>query len=221
MSAPGLDRPLRGGVKSWAKVLRAFYSRPLGWGATIFVSAVLSYVGGGLMYWLHAIYRGEQGPAINHGQHWGLDSTLGFVALTPIVFLLLPAVLWSLGRRGSREGRLRVGLYVVVVGTLFALVTGPGPLLHNALVGEGTPLADAATSVFGHDPDIAEHQAHAPERSAFAEGVLQVAVGIPAYSLLTLAAILVVRATVGARRRDEEPAPRRPAAGAAAQPRAG
>lgn len=204
-------------LKPSTQVLAAFYSRPLGWGAAICVSAMLSYVGGGLMYWLHAIYRGEQGPAIDHWQHWALDSTLGFVALTPIVFLLLPLVLWSLRRSG---GRVRVGLYVVMVGTLFALVTGPGPLLHNTLVGKDTPLADAATSVFGYDSEIAEHQAHTAERSAFTEGVLQVAVGIPAYSLLTLAAIMLVRAAVRTRRPENVSSNPQPAAGAA-QPRAG
>lgn len=189
-------------ARTWRQVLRAFYSRPLGWGAMIFVSAVLSYVGGGLMFWLHAIYRGEKGPAIDYWQHWLLDSSLGFVALTPVVFLLLPTVLWTLGRRGDGGARAKVGLYVVIVGTLFALVTGPGPLLHNAVAGEGTPLANLATDVFGYDPEIAQHHGDAPERSPFTEGVLQVVVGIPAYSLLMLASLLVVRRVVAARRRD-------------------
>ncbi len=194
-------------ARSWRQVLRAFYSRPLGWGAMIFVSAVLSYVGGGLMFWLHAVYRGEKGPAIDYWQHWLLDSTLGFVALTPVVFLLLPTVLWTLGRRGEGGARARVGLYVAIVGTLFALVTGPGPLLHNAVAGEGTPLANLATDIFGYDPEIAEHHGDAPERSPFTEGVLQVVVGIPAYSLLMLASVFVVRRVVAARRRDGDRAP--------------
>jgi hypothetical protein len=168
----------------------------------LFVSAVLSYVGGGVMFWLHAIYRGERGPAIDYWQHWFLDATLGFVALTPVVFLLLPTVLWTLGRRGEPGNRIRVGVYVAIVGTLFALLTGPGPLLHNAVAGEGTPLAELGEDVFGHDPDIAEHHAEAPERSAFTEGVLQVAVGIPSYSLLMLGSVFAVRAAVAARRRD-------------------
>lgn len=202
----------RGGGAHMAKVLRAFYSRPLGWGAMIFVSATLAYVGGGLMFWLHAIYRGEQGPAIDYWQHWFLDSTLGILALTPAVFFLLPIVLWRLGGRGQSRSGVRVGLYVVMVGTLFALVTGPGPLLHNAIAGAGTPLADVATDVFGHDPDIARQHAHAPDRSPFVEGLLQVAVGIPAYSLLTLASIFVVRKVVRARRRDGDGTAKREAA---------
>lgn len=221
MSASRAERGRGLTLKSWAKILRAFYSRPLGWGAAIFVSAVLSFVGGGLMFWLHAIYRGEKGPAIDYWQHWLLDSSLGFVALTPVVLLLLPAVLWTLGRRGEGGGRVRVGLYVVVVGTLFALVTGPGPLLHNAIAGAGTPLANLATDVFGYDPDIEAQHHHAPERSALSEGVLQVAVGVPAYSLLTLLSIFVVRKVVAARRRDGEPGEARAPATSAAGPSPG
>jgi hypothetical protein len=181
-------------------MLRAFYSRPLAYGAAVFVSATLAYAGGGIMFWLHAVYRGENGPPIDYWQHWLLDSTLGFVALTPVVLLLLPAVLWTLGWRGTKSGGVRVGAYVLVVGTLFALVTGPGPLLHDAIAGAGTPLANLATDVFGADPRILQEQAGAPERSAFTEGVLQVAVGVPTYSLLTLGSIAVVRRASRGRR---------------------
>jgi hypothetical protein len=192
----------RESARTWGRILRAFYSRPLAYGAAVFVSATLAYVGGGLMFWLHAIYRGEDGPAIDYWQHWLLDSTLGFVALTPVVLLLLPAVLWTLGYQGRKRDGVRVGAYVLVVGTLFALVTGPGPLLHNAIAGAGTPLANLATEVFGTDSRILEEQAGAPERSAFTEGVLQVAVGVPAYSLLTLASISLVRRFVRTGRGD-------------------
>lgn len=191
------------------RVLRTFYSRPLAWGAAIFVSAILAYVGGALMFWLHAVYRGERGPAIGYVQHWLLDSTLGFIALTPVVLLLLPIVLWKVTWNGRRRDAIPVGLFVVVVGTLFALVTGPGPLMHNAVAGAGKPLANLATDVFGRDHDMALRHADAPERSAFTEGVLQVAVGIPAYSLLTLGAVVVVRNVMRGRRRDHDPAPAR------------
>lgn len=186
-------------------VLRTFYSRTLGWGAALFVSATLSYVGGALMFWLHAVYRGERGPAIGHVQHWLLDSTLGFIALTPVVLLLLPAVLWKVTWHGRRRDGIPVGLFVVVLGTLFALVTGPGPLMHNAVAGAGKPLANLATDVFGHDHEMALRHADAPERSAFTEGVLQVAVGIPAYSLLTLGSVVVVRNLMRGRRKERDP----------------
>ncbi len=199
--SPSLAARVGDSARTWRRVLRAFYSRPLAYGAALFVSATLAYAGGGIMFWLHAVYRGEHGPAIDYWQHWFLDSTLGFIALTPVVLLLLPAVLWTLGWQGRKGGGVRVGAYVFVVGTLFALVTGPGPLLHNVVAGAGTPLADLATDVFGHDPQIARQHAHAPERSAFTEGVLQVAVGIPSYSMLTLASVLVVRRVARSRHR--------------------
>ncbi|MDP8961295.1 MAG: hypothetical protein M3N32_06765 [Actinomycetota bacterium] len=43
------------------------------------------------MLWLHAIHRGEKGPAINHWFHWLLDSTLGFLPLTPVLFFIPPS----------------------------------------------------------------------------------------------------------------------------------
>ena len=49
--------------------LRAFYSRPLGWLALLITSASLAYGGGGVMFWFHAIYRGEAGPPINDWYH--------------------------------------------------------------------------------------------------------------------------------------------------------
>ena len=186
------ERPVRRQAKGAIQALRSFYSRPVAWFGAIAVSAVLSYLGGAVMFWLHAIYRNEQGPEIGYLQHWLLDSTLGFVALTPVVFLLLPAALW-LRRSEVRRAGLRLGLYVVVVGVLFAFVTGPGPLLHNTLVGADTPLANLATDVFGRDPGVVDHTGHGVENSVLSEGVLQVAVGIPVYSLLTWAAVAVIR----------------------------
>jgi hypothetical protein len=194
MSVNLFDAPARG-AKTTARALRSFYSRPVAWAGAVTVSATLSFVGGTVMFWLHAIYRMEHGPEIGHVQHWLLDSTLGFVALTPVVFLLLPATLWL--RRHDRAARLRLGLYVLTVGVLFALVTGPGPLLHNTLVGADTPLANWATDLFGRDPSVAAH--HAKENSVLTEGLLQVAVGIPTYSLLTLAAVAAMRRVLSVR----------------------
>jgi len=177
---------------SAARALRSFYSRPIAWGGALVTSAVLAYLGGAVMFWLHAIYRQEHGPAIGHVQHWMLDSTLGFIALTPVVFLLLPTVLW-LRTKSGRSARVRLGAYVLVVGALFAVVTGPGPYLHNRLVGAGTPLARLATSVFGVDPGVQARSMHGKDHSAISEGALQIAVGMPLYSLLTLGAVELVR----------------------------
>lgn len=179
------------GTRTAAQGLRSFYSRPMAWGGALFVSATLSYLGGAVMFWLHAIYRMEGGPDISNVEHWLLDSTLGFVALTPVVFLLLPGVLASMRALVTGEGGLKLATYVVIVGVLFALVTGPGPLLHDTIVGRGTFLANLATDLFGPDP---QPQPSVP-RSAFTEGLLQVGVGIPVYSLLTWASVAAVRVT--------------------------
>ena len=187
--------------------LRSFYARPIAWGGALLVSATLSYVGGAAMFWLHAIYRQEHGPSIGHLQHWLLDSTLGFVALTPVILLLLPAALW-LRRNDVGSARIRLAVYVLMVGTLFALVTGPGPFLHNRLVGADTPLANFATDVFGEDPSIGHHGEPVKENSALSEGTLQVVVGIPLYSVLTWAAVGVVRRTSAGSARRRSPAER-------------
>src|SRR5262249_30223058 len=130
--------------------LRAFYSQPVAWLAWAVTSGVLAYAGGAAMFWLHAEIRGEMGPQINPWYHWLLDSSLGFVALTPMVFLILPAALVILHRSRLGSPEERAGLYVVLVGMLFALVTGPGPFIHDELVGRGKPLANLATTIFGH-----------------------------------------------------------------------
>lgn len=185
----------RQGARGAVKAVRSFYSRQVAWGGFLFVLVTLAYGGGAVMFWLHAIYRGEAGPAIGNVQHWLLDSTLGFVALAPAVFVLLPAALWALQRR-TGGGRVRLAGYVLVVGILFALVTGPGPLLHNAIAGRDTPLANAATEVFGEEQATHKHKEHSPISS----GMLQVAVGIPVYSVFTLSSVMLVRATVGRRK---------------------
>lgn len=156
-------------------------------------SLLLTYGGGVVMFWFHALYRGEQGPAINDVAHWFLDSTLGFIALTPVIVFLIPAaerVAQSTGRRYRR-----VFFYAVLVGGSFALVTGPGPALHNLVAGEGQPLANWATDLFGHDPDVAGRALTAEHRSHLTEGLLQVAIGIPVYIGLSWAATHVAAAT--------------------------
>ncbi len=174
--------------------LRTFYSRPEGWLALAVSTVFLTYGGGAVMFWLHAIERGERGPAISDWSHWLLDSTLGFVALSPVLFFIVPLGVWAGGREATRSGRRWLWVYIVVVGTLFALVTGPGPLLHNAVAGAGTPVAGLATRIFGHDAAVAERSMHAMEHSPLTEGLLQVAVGLPVYIGLTWLALCVVRA---------------------------
>ncbi len=180
-----LERALQG--------LRSFYGRPVGWMTLLVTSVFLTYGGGALMFWLHAIVRGERGPAINHWYHWVLDSSLGFVALTPALFFILPAALWALGRTDHTRRRLALLPYVASVGALFALVTSPGPLLHNTIAGEGTAVAGLAERVFGHNTVVAERSMHAIERSPLTEGLLQVGIGMPVYMAMSGLAVWSAR----------------------------
>jgi hypothetical protein len=177
-----------------AQGVRAFYSRPIGWAALITTSLVLAYGGGGAMFWFHAIYRGEAGPPINNWWHWAFDSTLGFVALTPALFLILPGALWALGRTKIASERLKAAVYVVLVGVLFGVATGPGPLFHDTLVGRNAPLGKLAVRIFGFDAGAAAHSAGAHTHSAVTEGFLQIIVGVPVYMVAGLLALGLIRA---------------------------
>jgi len=166
------------------------------------LAAALTYGGGAAMFWLHAIVRGEQGPAIANAWHWILDSSLGFVGLTPVVAVLLPLTARLLkGRTAS----------FAALGALFAVMTAPGPIFHNLIAGRGTPLARAATSFFGTDPGVAAEHAHAAhthvaEPSAISSVIAQVGFGLPVYIGLAVLAGTVLhrlesrRATAGATR---------------------
>ncbi|MDP9070571.1 MAG: universal stress protein [Actinomycetota bacterium] len=194
--AGGVRRQWHGAMEPF----RRFYSQGDAWLALLVSSLFLTYGGGAVMFWLHALHRGERGPAVNDWYHWALDSTLGFVALTPVLFFILPAVLLARGS-GSHSGRrYRRWFPVVLVGGLFTLVTGPGPMLHNAIAGAGTPLADWAVRLFGHNAEVAERSMHAIEHSPVTEGLLQVAVGLPVYTTLTWLALRLLAAMT--RRRD-------------------
>jgi len=173
--------------------VRAFYSRPLGWAALIITSLVLAYGGGGVMFWFHAIYRGEAGPPINNWYHWFFDSSLGFIALTPALYFIMPAALWALGRAKIASDRVRSAAYVLLVGVLFGVATGPGPLFHNTLVGRNAPLGKLAVRLFGTDPGIAAHAVEATSHSTLSEGLLQIVVGVPVYIVTGMVALAIVR----------------------------
>lgn len=180
--------------KHAAQGIRAFYSRPIGWLALLVISATLAYGGGGAMFWFHSIYRGEQGPPINDWYHWAFDSSLGFIALTPALFFILPAALWAIDRTRIGASRAKAAAYVGLVGVLFGVVTGPGPIMHDTLVGRETALGRLAVEVFGRDPGVAARVAE--EHSTLSEVILQVAVGVPVYIVAALVALVVVRAMV-------------------------
>lgn len=193
-------------VRPWAAeacaAVAVFYRRPLAWLALLVTAALLTFGGGAVMFWFHAIFRGEQGPAIGDVHHWLLDSSIGFIALTPVLALILPIGVWAVA--GSR-GRRAIGkrAYVASVAAVFTLTTGPGPFLHNVVAGAGTPVADLATSFFGRDHSVAARNMHVHDRSAVAEGLLQVVVGFPVYLLCTWMALVIVRTLVARTRRSD------------------
>jgi hypothetical protein len=189
------DRTLADMASTARNGIRAFYSRPLGWLALGVTSAVLAYGGGGVMFWFHAIYRGEQGPPISPVWHWLYDCTLGFMALTPALFLILPFALAAVRRAGIVARRFKATAYVALVGVLFGVVTGPGPILHDALVGRDAPLGRLAVDVFGRDPGAAAGASH----SMVSEVLLQVVVGVPVYTVAALLALGIVRSLAGRR----------------------
>lgn len=194
-------------ARSALHALKSFYSDTLAWLALVVTSAVLAYAGGAIMFWFHAIYRGEAGPAINPWYHWLLDSSLGFIGLTPALLLILPAALWILKQRYNGGSRVRrTGRYVALVGAIFAAVTGPGPVLHDMIAGRGTPLARTAQTLFGVDPNVL----HAPVvvHSLVSESVWQVVLGIPVYIGLACLGLLTIRVVAGLMARS--PAPARP-----------
>jgi hypothetical protein len=157
--------------------LHQFYSRRM-WQVTLLLTTVLlCYAGGGAMFYLHAVVMGEQGPAIAPVYHWLLDSTLGFIALTPALFFLIPATHHSLKHHAPRH-------HPLAVGTAFAFITAPGPIIHDEAVGRGTPLAQLATNFFGRDTALVNPSVHVVTHTVFSECGLQVLVGLPVYITL-------------------------------------
>jgi len=177
----GVARPRRAELRATAQAggaaVRDHYASRQARVGVVVLSLALTYGGGAAMFWLHAIYRGEQGPAIANTWHWLLDSSLGFFALTPVLVLLVPLAQYL-------ATRVRRGFEAVIVGGLFALVTTPGPILHNRIAGAGTPLARLATNVLGTDPHVVAAHAHSVAHAPAGEAVLQLAVGLPVYILL-------------------------------------
>ena len=166
------------------------------------VAVALTYGGGAAMFYLHAVVRGEQGPAIANLWHWLLDSSLGFVGLTPVLVVLLPLT--------AKLTRSRTTAYAAI-GALFGLLTAPGPILHNLIAGADTPLARAAISFFGTDPTVAAAHEHAAttsaaEPSAISSVLAQIGVGLPTYITLAVAAGTLVH-HLQTRTRTTAPAP--------------
>jgi hypothetical protein len=161
-----------------ASHLHDFYSLRT-WQSTLVITAILlCYAGGGAMFYLHAIVMGEQGPAIAPVYHWLLDSTLGFIALTPALFFLIPATHHTLKHHAERH-------HPFAIGAAFAIITAPGPIIHDETVGRGSPGAQLATNFFGRDTAVINPAAHIVTHTVFAECGLQVLVGLPVYIFLS------------------------------------
>ncbi len=157
--------------------------------ALLVTSLFLCYGGGAAMFYVHSIHFGEGGPAISPYLHWALDSTFGFIGLTPVVAVLLPAVGWL----ATKMGKAAVWAFPVLVGLAFALVTTPGPIGHDLLVARGTPVAQLVTHLFG-DPSMA--MPAGATHSLAAKMVHQLVPGLVVYTALSLAAFWLIRRLV-------------------------
>jgi hypothetical protein len=177
------------GPRALWQLMRGYYRDRLAWVALLVFSVLLAYGGGAVMFWFHAIYLGEGGPAISPWLHWLLDSTAGFVGLTPALAIIMPLAA-SVSARLTVLRAAHSGRFVLLIGTLFAFVTAPGPIVHNAFVGRGTWVATHVTALLGNGrPLTASH--HIPPIVDISG---QVAVGLPTYIAMAAVALLAVRA---------------------------
>jgi hypothetical protein len=152
----------------------------------------MCYVGGGLMFWFHAVYLGELGPNISWYEHWLLDSSIGFLALTPALAIIMPIAAAAALRSHHRRG-LVPWLYAAVGGLLFALVATPGPLAHDTVVGRGTWLANTATELVG-DPTAPLAAKH--DYPLLADLTQQLGFGLVVYTALMVASLPLLRRLV-------------------------
>lgn len=178
-------------------LLREFYADPLAWAGLAVCTLVLTYGGGAILFWFHAIYLGEGGPAISPYLHWALDSTAGFLGLTPAIGLIIPIAAWTAmtpGPGGARLGRVRPIRFAFVGGVLLALVTAPGPLIHDNFLARGTWLGEHITHLWGGPQYVSTHVHHEVEANPLFEMGQQVVAGIPTYVPLTFVALMLARA---------------------------
>lgn len=176
-----------------------FYRDPLSWVALLVTSVMLCYVAGAAMFWFHADYLGEGGPAIPWYAHWTLDSTFAFVCLAPAVALLLPLSTWVAANTAGRLWPAAVpGAFAVLLGVTFAVLTTPGPLAHDLLVGRGTWLAGQVTQWVG-DPGAPPTPHH--EYGLIAAFTQQFGFGLPLYVATAYAAVRLTGLVTGRQRR--------------------
>jgi len=210
-SVPDLDDdspPVRG----MGSLVREFYRDPVAWAGLAVCTLVLTYGGGAIMFWFHAIYLGEGGPAISPYLHWALDSTAGFLGLTPAIAVIIPLAAWTAmepGPGGARLGRVRPGLFALVAGVLLALVTAPAPIFHDNFLARGTWLGEHITHMWGGPQYVSAHVHQEVEAGPWFEMGQQVVAGIPTYVPLMFVGLMLVRCLnhVGRGRRGVTPAP--------------
>ncbi|MCE7007852.1 hypothetical protein LWC34_34280 [Kibdelosporangium philippinense] len=187
ITAVFLDQPASHIVhKGPLGALAEFYRDPLARVTLLVTSLLLCYVGGAAMFYVHAILFNEGGPAISPYLHWALDSSFGFIALTPIIAVLLPLAVWLIRDRPR-------WLFPLVLGVLFAVITIPGPLAHDMFVARGTPIAAFVTHHWG-DPSIIMQPP--TEYTAVAKMTHQFLGGLPVYLALSTVAYVSIRAIV-------------------------
>lgn len=188
---PKSDQPA--GIRRLARIFVDFYRQPAARLTLLVTSLVLCYGGGAALFYVHSVYYEEGGPAISPYLHWAMDSTFAFVALTPVIALIIPVAVWL----ASRRGRFMPAAYVLAVGGLFAVVTTPGPVGHDLIVARDTPLANTVTEMFG-DPSTTLPP---PADYTMLEKIgHQVGAGVPVYLVLSVVSYLLVRAVAGAMR---------------------
>jgi hypothetical protein len=189
--------------------VRDFYSKPVAWFGLLVCGIGLAYGGGAVLFWFHSVYLGEGGPAISPWMHWLVDSSAGFLGLTPVIALMLPLAVWvatspshsaRAGRRPEHAARQHrttaLARGALLGGGLLALTTAPAPLLHDALIGRGTWLAARITELLGGDYQPTGHPRHASVLVRMAE---QVTVAVPTYAVFTALGLLALRRAMGGR----------------------
>jgi len=177
--------------REFARACVSYYREPLSWLALGVTSVILCYGGGAAMFWFHSEHLGEGGPNIPWYVHWLLDSTFGFLALTPALVLILPLASLVVGSTAGRLAPRAVpAAFAVLAGVVFAFVTTPGPVAHDLFVGRGTWIATQATQLWGQ-PGVPLTPVH--HYSLLAKMTQQLGFGLPVYVILMGLAVLVIR----------------------------
>src|SRR5262245_33067014 len=190
-AGPSLVSRALAATREFVRASAAYYREPLSWLALGITSVILCFGGGLAMFWFHAEHLGEGGPNIPWYVHWLLDSTFGFLVLTPALALILPlASLVADSTAGRLAPRAVPAAYALIAGAAFAIVTTPGPIAHDLVVGRGTWIAGQATRLWG-DPGAALTPVH--HYSLLAKLTQQFGYGLPVYVVLMALAVLMIR----------------------------